>query len=342
MGFSGYLTKPVRHSDLFDMLGQILGGLPEGPESLITRHSVRELKRIGGTTERRILLVEDNITNQQVVLGMLEKLGLNADVVGNGKEAVEAVKDVPYDLVFMDVQMPVMDGIEATRRIRALEAEAQSSKVKDKEGSAELSASGFQLSAQSGFLPIVAMTAHAMEGDRERCLKAGMNDYIAKPIGLQTLGDVLQRWLRAEGASQLNTLEGDPIQGDRKVGGQRAEVDSRSPVFDRKGMLVRLMGDEDLANQVIEGFLDDIPRQIQRLKGFLESDDALAAQRQAHTIKGASANIGGERLREAAFQVERAARDGDLVAARSLITEIDLQFGRLKEAIRRQGEALTR
>jgi len=335
MGFSGYLTKPVRHSDLFDMMGQILGGLPEGPESLITRHSVRELKRFGGATERRILLVEDNITNQQVVLGMLEKLGLNADVVGNGKEAVEAVeavKAIPYDLVLMDVQMPVMDGMEATRRIRALEAEAQGSKLKDKERSAELS-------AQSEILPIVAMTAHAMEGDRERCLKVGMNDYIAKPIGLQTLADVLRRWLSTEGVPRLNTLEGGPIQGDREVGGQRAEVDGRSLVFDREGMLGRLMGDEDLANRVVEGFLDDIPRQIQRLKGFLESDDALAAQRQAHTIKGASANIGGERLRKAAFQVERAARDGDLVAARSLITEIDLQFGRLKEAIKRQGEA---
>ncbi|MFO7602029.1 MAG: response regulator, partial [Candidatus Desulfacyla sp.] len=336
MGFSGYLPRPVRHSDLFDMLSQVLGGLPAGHDSLVTRHSVREQKRLEGAAEARILLVEDNLTNQQVALGILKQLGFHADVAGNGMEAMEALKGTSYDLVLMDIQMPVMDGLEATRRIRALESEAQSSKPKGKGGSVRLSASGFQLSAQSGQIPIVAMTAHALAGDRERCLAAGMNDHIAKPVDSKTLAEMLSKWLNREDGRQRTEDGGQKTDvGSRRSGvvGERTDGESRLPLFDRDGMLSRMMGDLDLAKAVMAGFIDDIPRQIAALKGFLESGDAQAAQRQAHTIKGASANVGGERLREAALRVEKAAQTGDFAGARSLMTELEAQFSRLKDAM---------
>ena len=160
---------------------------------------VREYERLVGGTTAHILLVEDNVTNQQVALGILKKLGLQADVAENGLEAIESLKVAPYDLILMDVQMPVMGGMEATRRIRALESEAQSSKPKGKQGGINLSASGFQLSAQSGHIPIIAMTAHALPGDREKFIDVGMDDYIAKPVDPQALADLLKRWLRTVG-----------------------------------------------------------------------------------------------------------------------------------------------
>jgi CheY-like chemotaxis protein/HPt (histidine-containing phosphotransfer) domain-containing protein len=253
--------------------------------------------------------------------------------VNNGVEALKALETIPYDLVLMDVQMPVMDGIEATRRIRNAEREPPTSDLRP---------------PTSGRLPIVAMTAHAMEGDRERCLNAGMNDYLSKPIDPKALADVLQRWLRTEGGGRRARGQRSEVGGqETEVGGQRSEVrgqrsekgdrqsavEGKFPVFDRDGMLRRMMGDEELAMAVVNRFLEDMPLQIEALKGFLESGDAPAAQRQAHTIKGASANLGGERLRNAALQVETAIRDIDLSRALSLTPELELEFSRLKEAL---------
>ncbi len=241
------------------------------------------LNRFAGR-QARILLAEDNITNQQVALGILKKLGLRADAVANGAEAVKALESIPYDLVLMDVQMPVMDGLEAARRIRSPE-----SKVRNRA------------------IPILAMTAHAMQGDRERCLEAGMNDYLSKPVSPQALAEALARWL--------------PPQSTAPV------------VFDRAGMLARLMQDEDLARVVTESFLDDIPRQIVALRGYVEAWDAPGAERQAHTISGASANVSGEALRALAAEMEKAGKAGDLGSVRARMDELDGEFVRLKVAM---------
>lgn len=161
IGFAAYLTKPVRQSELFDSLAAVFSG--QGAHSkkpMLTRHKVRELRR----SNARILLAEDNITNQQVALGILKKLGLRADVVANGAEALKALEQIPYDLVLMDVQMPEMDGLEATRQIRDPES-----------------------AVQNHTIPVIAMTAHAMAKDREKCRKAGMNDYLSKPVAPEAL-----------------------------------------------------------------------------------------------------------------------------------------------------------
>ena len=162
VGFDAYLTKPVRHLELKGVLSAVWGKEGEklpAMRTIATRHTVRETQGLFADRKARILVAEDNFTNQQVALGILKKMGLRADAVGNGSEALKALETIPYDLVLMDVQMPEMDGMDATRRIRD-------------PGSTVL----------DHHIPIVAMTAHAMTGDREKCLETGMDGYVAKPI----------------------------------------------------------------------------------------------------------------------------------------------------------------
>ena len=300
IGFSAYLVKPARQSDLFDSLSAVLAGsfTAQSPKPIITRHAIREMRR--GSV--RILLAEDNITNQQVAVGILKKLGLNADAVANGAEAVKALETIPYDLVLMDVQMPEMDGLEATRRIRDPRSAVLNHKI-----------------------PIIAMTAHAMQRDRETCLDAGMNDYITKPVRPQVLAEALEKWLPKE------TTEQTPGAPDGTAPVPSREPDA--PVFDKAGMMQRLMDDESLAITVVEGFLGDLPQQMASLRSYMEAADAASTERQAHSIKGASAAVGGEALREVAFAMEKAAKAGDLEIVTALLPEMDNQFARLKEAL---------
>jgi PAS domain S-box-containing protein len=244
---------------------------------------------------KRILLAEDNVTNQHVALGILEKLGLCADAVATGVEAVKAVETQHYDLVLMDMQMPVMDGIKATREIRT----------------------GSQI-------PIIAMTASAMQGDRERCLEAGMNDYVTKPISPSELADALDRWL-PEGEK---TEEVKSECAERFT--QTSDFSVEIPVFDRAGLMKRLMDDEDLMRTVIAGFLKEVPLLIAVLNGQWAAGDAVGAALTAHTIKGATANIGGKRLLDVVIEIECAAKAGDLNAVRERLAGLKAQFDALK------------
>jgi CheY-like chemotaxis protein/HPt (histidine-containing phosphotransfer) domain-containing protein len=302
LGFSAYLVKPARQSDLFDSLSAVLAGsaLSRTKQGIVTRHVVREMRR--GAV--RILLAEDNITNQHVAIGILAKLGLHADAVGDGVEAVAALEKVMYDLVLMDVQMPEMDGFEATRRIRDPESAVLNHEI-----------------------PIVAMTAHAMPGDRERCLEAGMDDYVTKPIAPEALADALDRWLPRD-------YPVSPAHDPAQPGAGPSSALTEAPVFDRAGLVTRLMGDENLARIVADGFLKDAPRLIDALKVCLRTGDAAGAIRQAHTIKGASATVGGEALAAVAQKMDKAATTGDLDDARDRLPELASEFGRLRAAMR--------
>ena len=172
IGFSAYLTKPVRQSDLFDSLVTVLAGNKDNTwRPVMTRQIIPEMKTESG----RILLAEDNAINQRVGMGILKKLGLRADAVANGKEAIQALSSIPYDLVLMDCQMPEMDGFDATRKIR-------------ESGSTALNRA----------IPIIALTANTMAGDREKCLNAGMNDFISKPFSPRDLAEILSKWLPTE------------------------------------------------------------------------------------------------------------------------------------------------
>jgi PAS domain S-box-containing protein len=187
IGFAAYLTKPVKQSHLYDCLVTVAGvhreTSEEWPAKIVTRHDVIEDQK----RRVRILLAEDNIINQKVTLTTLKKLGYLADVVANGKDAVESVERSPYDLVLMDCQMSELDGYAATRKIREMELKARESTHVEKEFNG--------LSPRWGRIPVVALTAHAMKGDREKCMEAGMDDYLAKPVKPQELSDMLRKWL---------------------------------------------------------------------------------------------------------------------------------------------------
>ena len=304
IGFAGYAVKPVRQEELKGVLAQALTFGTEGAiPSIATRHTAREAVFDFTPRKARILLAEDNITNQQVAQGILKKLGLSADAVANGREALEALKTLPYDLVLMDVQMPEMDGLEATRRIRSQETGRR--------------------------LPIIAMTANAMQGDREKCLQAGMNDYVTKPVSPRALAEALEKWLPEESGMQGSESR---IQETEASIQQSKENQQVSPVvWDRAGLLERLMGDEELAGIILQGFLIDMPRQIEALREYLEAGDDAGAERQAHTIKGASANIGAEALRTLAVELEQAGKSGDLEGMKTRMEELNQMFAEFRK-----------
>jgi signal transduction histidine kinase/DNA-binding response OmpR family regulator/HPt (histidine-containing phosphotransfer) domain-containing protein len=300
IGFSAYLTKPVSQSDLFDSLVTILSGQVVQPDhQIVTAHRIRELRR----SNALILLAEDNITNQQVALGILKKMGLRADTVANGAEAVKALELIAYDLVLMDVQMPEMDGFEATQRIR----DPQSIVL-------------------NHHIPVIAMTAHAMQGDREKCIEAGMNDYIPKPVSADYLAEALDKWLPQEtGITNKPTFTGrekrmDPVEN----------TPDTACIFNRVSLLNRMMGDEDLAFMIMRSFLEDVPKQIRNLKFLVDSSDTAGIERQAHTIKGAAANVSGESLSALANEMEKAGKAGDLNLVKNRIDEITAAFEQLR------------
>jgi len=190
-GFAAFLTKPIRQSTLHDGLAMLHTGAertsPKSQRRILTQHTIAEAKR----QKTRILLAEDNAVNQKVALAMLSKLGFRADAVANGIEAVQALNTIQYDLVLMDCQMPELDGYEATRRIRAEDSEARNPNA-----------------------PIIALTASAMREDRQRCLEAGMDDFLPKPVNSQALSGMLTKWLsRSEGTDAVDSEEDQtPVQ----------------------------------------------------------------------------------------------------------------------------------
>jgi CheY-like chemotaxis protein/HPt (histidine-containing phosphotransfer) domain-containing protein len=300
IGFSACLTKPVRQ----DRLKEALGMTVDANDALArpVRHNDRHsFSNQFADRKARILVAEDNSTNQQVVVGIMRNLGLCADVVANGLEAVKAIESIAYDLVLMDVQMPEMDGFEATRAIRNLPLNFSRKRV-----------------------TVIAMTAHALQGDRERCINAGMDDYVTKPISPQTLVEVFKKCLPA-------AQHEAPEASQKAVETSSTGIDH---VFDREGVFSRLMGDTDLIKTVIRGYIEDIPRQIKKMREKLKVADAVAVSHVAHYIKGASANVGGESLRKVAFEIEKLAKTGDLTATAALMDSLEAEFGRLKEALR--------
>ncbi|MEI7895047.1 MAG: response regulator, partial [Myxococcales bacterium] len=291
------------NDELFNVLSGVLGqGQPYNVEGDrrrgVMRHSSSDFVKSFAGSHLRILLVEDNITNQQVGLGILDKLGLRADVVANGAEALHALETLPYDLVLMDVQMPVMDGLEATRAIRDAGSAVPNHKI-----------------------PVIAMTAQAMQGDREICLAAGMNDFLTKPIAPRPLAEVLSRWLPKAGS-----------RGQKAEGAEDSSRPSKATplIFDRAAILRRMMGDQGLVQTIVAGFLEDMRCEIQALQGCLGAGDLKGAERHAHSIKGASANVGADALSAVAFGVENACKGGDVSAARAGIAEAEAHLGRFK------------
>jgi CheY-like chemotaxis protein/HPt (histidine-containing phosphotransfer) domain-containing protein len=310
VGFTGYFTKPVRKAQLYECLALALGrqeqaeGLQNG--DMITRHTLAEKRK----SKLRVLLAEDNPTNQVVALTILKKLGYRADAVGNGAEAVRLLRDIPYDVVLMDCQMPEMDGYEATRRIRDPHVGVLNPRI-----------------------PIIAMTANAMEGDRLLCIAAGMNDYISKPVHPKELANIISRWIvepEAESRQKQSSLQD-------AVPGTPPSSDKASAIFDEAQFLDRMMHDRDLARSILAGFLEDVSRQIRNLRGLAEAGDGPATVRQAHTIKGAAANVGAESLSAVASEMEQRAIMGEMCAVLEMIPRLEEHVAGLTEVLTASG-----
>ena len=322
LGFAAYLTKPVKQSQVFDCLMVVLNRRerpdPQVTPRIITRHALAERDK----RRMRILLAEDNPINQRVALKTLEKLGYQAEAVSNGAEALEALASRRYDLVLMDVQMPEMDGMEATRRIRDPRSAVRDHSV-----------------------PIVALTAHAMKEDRDACLAAGMNDYLPKPVKPDELTAVLAHWTgrRAGPEPAVGLTRGAPAVEGAPAAAAQAEVAATDagepPVFDEAVLLSLLRGDREAAAEITAEFLKDAPLQVAALQDALAAGDAALARRQAHTLKGASANVGAEALRAVAYSAELACADGSLQGVAELAERLDAELRRLQRKLAEDGGA---
>jgi PAS domain S-box-containing protein len=297
-GFSGFINKPVRHLELFEVLSLALSAPEVTVRGIDTRHSARAALPNFGAQKARILVVEDNITNQQVLLGLLQKMGLTADAVADGREAVKVLEMVPYDLVFMDIQMPEIDGYETARRIRKWEKENNRQNLRSA-------------------IPIVALTAHAMAGDREKCLGAGMDDYLSKPVKPSEVAEVLSRWI------------GDVEQQPTGIISQSSTVED----FDQNALLLRVIEDLELARTVVLCFVDDLPRQIDALERLVLVGDIEGINKQAHTIRGAAAAVGGNKVVSTTVELEKKVSVGDLTAAKVELLELRKRFERLRDVM---------
>ena len=325
VGFAAYLTKPVKQSQLYDCLTTVAGMQRVGKERpsapIVTRHSISEDQK----RNIRILVAEDNVINQKVALHILENLGYRADAVANGHEAIEALEMIAYDLVLMDVQMPEMDGLEATRKIRTREKELkaeESSKLKAEDGTA-LSAFSLQPSARSERVPIVAMTAHAMQGDKERCLEAGMDDYTTKPIDPEHLLEKVRTWTE-QGKEASDIATG----GNEKEDPKNQKEDAVPVNLDKA--LERALGDKEFLENMLEQFTTTLPGQIEALRTALEQGNGETLQQEAHRLKGLAANLSIDEMAAAAFELEQMGREGNLEAGGKALGELENEVARFQ------------
>jgi CheY-like chemotaxis protein len=247
-----------------------------------------------------VLLVEDTPANQKVVTSVLSKRGHAVTIAHNGREAVELFRKHTFDVVLMDIQMPIMDGFQATAAIRE------------------------QVANRDEMTPIVAMTAHAMRGDREKCLEAGMNAYIAKPIDVHQLIELVESFTveAHNNPSAAEKHSDDGLRDTHKVG-----------VIDLEGTIQRLAGDTDLFREFITYFDEDSPKLLDSLRVAITKNDATAVQRAAHSLKGLAANFGAEACVTAAQKLEVAGQTSELKDAASLLSRLEQEVARLAEAL---------
>ena len=301
LGVAAYLTKPIRQGELMDAILTALGTRARTQEkpALVTRHTLRESQN-----RLKVLLAEDNAVNQLVALRLLERFGHTVTVAGNGRKALEAWEKGGFDAILMDVQMPEMNGWEATSAIREKER-----KTGDR-------------------IPIIAMTAHAMKGDDERCFAAGMDDYLTKPIRTEELMAALEKVGGQKVARQMRT---EPT----------AAAARKLSAVDLEAALDRLGGDRELYVELVEVFRNECPGVAAEIRRAIDERDLRVLQRSAHTLRGASSNLGAVAVSEAALELERRAATKDVEGSSEqfeiLQKEIERMFSEL-EALRAKSQ----
>jgi signal transduction histidine kinase/DNA-binding response OmpR family regulator/HPt (histidine-containing phosphotransfer) domain-containing protein len=306
-GVAYQLIKPARAADLFACLatrprGQVAPAPRFVPPNPLHSES-------GRPRARRVLLAEDNPVNVEVARAMLESLELRVDCARNGEEALHAVRDGHYDCVLMDCQMPVMDGFAATAAIRRDEREA----------------------GRGRELPIIAITANALQGDREACLAAGMDDYLSKPFSQQDLAAVIGRWMALPLAATVHHDDEPPRLPRESVEVIQRDVINRS-ALEKIRMLSRERGDA-LVQKVINAYVDDTPQQLSTLRRAIDGMDTGDVRRIAHTLKSASANVGAEALAALCKEMEHLGRADTTEGADSLLTNMEREFAAVRDSL---------
>lgn len=309
-GFNAYLVKPLKVDELHGALSLAwMGHQGQRPSGLITRHTVREA-RSQERQERakeheafraRVLLAEDNIVNQKVAAIMLRKLGCRVDVAANGREALAMLEMIPYDVVFMDCEMPELDGYSATGEIRRREGGGRR-------------------------IPIVAMTAHAMAGEQERCLAAGMDDYVSKPIREAVLGAALARWA----ARTVPT----PCASD-----QTMRTDGTTVLDPDVLASLRELGLGDSGRPVVDELLDSCAKRIgdsiAEMRCAVDAADAERLARLAHFVRGSSGVVGAHQITRLVADLEQVGRSGSVSDSESLINRLETELSRMVAEIER-------
>jgi CheY-like chemotaxis protein/HPt (histidine-containing phosphotransfer) domain-containing protein len=294
LGISVYLTKPVRRAALHSAIKTAL----RKPGKHAPGRGVEIKTR--GAARLRVLVAEDNAVNQKLATSILERAGHEAIVVSNGKDAVDAVKNGKFDVVLMDVQMPLMGGFEATQLIR--EAESTESRI-----------------------PIIAVTARAMKGDREACFAAGMDGYIPKPIQTKKLLDLIvelagARTIAAEPEKRRKAKTGaDPSRGDR--------------VLDERALLVTVDGNRQLAGELATIFLDELNPRVREIEAAIHESDATRLQFAAHTLKGSAASLSATQVAASASELETMARKSELAGAEKVFARLESELKGLSDRL---------
>jgi CheY-like chemotaxis protein len=305
-GLDGFLFKPISYSLLFDTIIEIFGYTDFRKPFIMTKgmEETEALKQIRGA---KILVAEDNEINRQVAKELLENVGLIVTVVNHGKAAVKAAAEAHYDLVLMDLQMPEMDGLEATRHIR----------TNSKAGIEDL--------------PIIATTAHAMTGDREKSLEAGLNDYLSKPIDPDRLYSVLVKWIKPK-ERQVSDQPDSRI--SKKNTDEEILVPPDMPGIMVKSGLAGVGGNARLYRDILIRFYRDHSNATKQIKNALEKGDIELAQRLAHTIKGVSGSIGAQELHKSARELEASIRHGHFVEIKGLLGDFDNALAKVLDSLK--------
>ena len=306
-GISAYLTKPVRQSDLLATLVNVIGGGAAGDsQQLITHYSIAEERQ---RIDCKVLVAEDNPTNQDVVCGMLRKIGCQVDLVVNGQEAIAAAASHDYDLIFMDCQMPVLDGYQATAEIRRLERENKLNR----------------------HIPIVALTANALKGDKQKCLVAGMDDYMSKPFRADEMRTMIERWGGGRPATDAEPVDFRSLPPQAPQIRELSEAVDYSILYALKDLQIE--GEPDFLKQVVGTFLVGSDDQILQLETAFSQNDIENMRFVAHRFKSSSANVGAMQLSEYSRRLEEDCRHKAGRLAKTLVAAISAEYKRVKSIL---------
>jgi len=355
VGLDGFLIKPVNPSVMLNTIMEVFGKEVERGPRARTEKTGKEPPPLGKLKGARVLLVEDNEINQQVASEILKGAGLEVTLANNGQEAVQAVKQGKFDAVLMDIQMPVMDGYEATRKICEWQLKAHSSKQKAEKKlkaqgsklkgneSEEPSASSFQLSARAKRVPIIAMTAHAMTGDREKSLQAGMVDHVAKPIDPDQLFTTLQKWIlpvsnqsAIPSAALESAGDGEEAVSKDALSAESVKTDDDLPEtlqgFDIEQGLKRMQGNRKLYRKLLLDFASNYGNAADEIHQALTADDINQVHSLVHNIKGLAGNLSATGLQNAATAMDSSVRKA-LSGGEQALKDLIPIFAKMKTAL---------